>query len=195
MRHYLNRGEFPFQTAAECLANVSNNHDEQFVRDIAANQRRLYAFILRLVPKTADALDLLQETNMVLWKKKQDFRPGTDFGAWACRVAHYTVLTYRKKISREHLLFDDELLGLIAAEAHVETGNFDEHLVALAECLQKLPPKDRDLLERRYADNLSPRHIAQAIDRTARAVAQALYRIRGTLLDCIDRTLAEGVKR
>ena len=57
---------------------VSDEKIEQFVSLLTRYQQRVYLFILSLVPDRADAEDVLQETNLVLWQKFDDFTPGSD---------------------------------------------------------------------------------------------------------------------
>ena len=38
----------------------------------------------------------------------------TNFNAWACRIAYFRVLNYRRKKSREKLVFDDDVLDYLA---------------------------------------------------------------------------------
>ncbi len=76
------------------------DHDE-FTSQLVAVQRRLYAYILTILPNLADADDVLQDTNSVLLRKRKEYAAGTEFGAWACRVAYFEVLALRKKRQRE----------------------------------------------------------------------------------------------
>ena len=57
-------------------------------------------FTTTLLPVAADAEDVLQEANMVLWEKFDQYVPGTSFFAWACRVIRFQVLKYREKQAR-----------------------------------------------------------------------------------------------
>ena len=78
----------------------------QFVRLLTQHQRRVYGYILTMVVNWNDADEILQETNLRLWEEFDRFEPGTDFAAWAIRVAYYQVLTWRKKRDRSRLVFD-----------------------------------------------------------------------------------------
>ena len=55
---------------------------EQFVERLGSCQDRLFAYILMLLSNRDAALDVLQETNLVLWRKAAEFdrsrtsRPG-----------------------------------------------------------------------------------------------------------------------
>jgi DNA-directed RNA polymerase specialized sigma24 family protein len=80
----------------------------EFVALLTASQRRLYAFICTLVIDRTDADEVLQETNLALWEQAERFEAGTDFVAWACRVAYYKVLKLRD-VSKRHRVKPDAL--------------------------------------------------------------------------------------
>ena len=61
--------------------------EERVVQRIATCQDRLFAYILTLVPRRDVARDILQETNLVLWRRREEFVAGTSFVAWASKVA------------------------------------------------------------------------------------------------------------
>ncbi|HPM80105.1 MAG TPA: sigma factor [Candidatus Anammoximicrobium sp.] len=58
-------------------------------------QSRVYAYIRALVFSGADAEDVLQEVAVVLWRKFDQFEPGTRFDQWAYRVASIQVADFR----------------------------------------------------------------------------------------------------
>jgi len=88
---------------------------ERFVQQLTGCQTRLYAYILMLLPNHDNAADVLQETNLVLWRKADEFVDGTEFGAWACRIAHFQVLAWLRDAQRDRHVFDPELLGSLPA--------------------------------------------------------------------------------
>ena len=77
----------------------------EFVQLLTQNERRLYAYILSLVPRWADADDILQETNLRLWEEFDKYLRNTDFASWAMRVAFFQVLTFRKRHGRDRSPF------------------------------------------------------------------------------------------
>src|SRR5262245_20003868 len=123
---------------------------KQFAQELTRLQRPLFVYITRLVSRPADAEDVLQEVNRVLWEKIEGYQPGTNLGAWAARVAYYEVLTWRKRQARQRLRFSDHTLELIADEAGLDSEAESDERQALHGCLDKLPPADRDLITRRY---------------------------------------------
>lgn len=168
--------------------DLSPDDNVSFVRQLADAQRGLYAYILQLLPNRTDADDVLQATNLVMWTKRGQFVEGTDFAAWAARIAHFEVLTQRKRKSRERLRFDDALVEQLSREAADDPGSVDLVLQMLRRCMDKLGDADRELLNMQYADDLAARQIAERLGRSPGAIAQATHRIRMLLLKCIDES-------
>lgn len=162
---------------------------DPFVILLTNAQTALYACILSLLPDRAAARDVLQETNLTLWHKADDFEAGTNFLGWAARIAHYHVLNHRRKLGRDRLIFDDALLEQLAERQAARVESFDRREEALRGCLEKLPPDQRRLVERRYAPGGSVQALAAAAGKSAGALSQTLYRIREALLNCVHASL------
>ena len=89
---------------------------EEFARLFSRNARRIYGFIMTLVFNHHDAEEVFQNTSVVLWNKFAEFQPGSNFFAWASRIAYYEVLSLMKQ-QRRWRTFSDEALELLANEA------------------------------------------------------------------------------
>jgi RNA polymerase sigma-70 factor (ECF subfamily) len=165
----------------------ATDRNEIFVRDLTGAQALLYGYILTLLPRRDAAADVLQETNLVLWRKSSEFEPGTNFTAWACSIARYQVLAYLSNKGRDRHRFDDELLATLARRIDARLENLTERQDALRTCLEKLPSRDRELVIARYTKGSSVKAIAERIQKTENAISRSLYRIRGLLLDCVQR--------
>ena len=60
-------------------------------------------------------------------------------------------------------------------------------LPAMRECVEQLPPRSRELLQRRYADNENATALARGLRMNADAVRQQLLRIRLAVKECVER--------
>jgi RNA polymerase sigma-70 factor (ECF subfamily) len=167
------------------------NRDE-FIGELTPAQASLWAYVYSLLPDQAAAQDVLQETNLTLWRKAGDFQPGTRFLSWACQVAYFHVLSHRRKLRRDRLVFDDEVLAYLAERQADRALELGDRLAVLRGCLQKLPAASRQLLTERYAPGASVKGLAEASGRTIAALSQLLYRIREKLLQCIETAQAAG---
>lgn len=163
-----------------------------FLRLFLQNERRLYAYILTLLPHRADADDILQEASLVLWDKFDENNPPADFAAWGCRIAYFKVLDFLKKRRRSRVQFSQQMLERIGETAvdHADTLQLDERREALQRCIEKLRPNDRHLLVQRFADGATTQSTAAQVGRSVDAVYKALGKIRQALFDCVTRALA-----
>jgi len=163
----------------------------QFVRLMTRYERLVYSYILGLVPNWADADEILQETNVRLWEEFNKFVPGTNFAAWAVRVAHFQVLTWRKQTSRRRLVFDERVIESLADEPVWSDDAFEAQQRALGDCVAELPDHSRELLRQCYARGSKIKDVAARFERTPGSVYKALERIRSLLHGCIQRKLAD----
>ncbi|QOV90939.1 sigma-70 family RNA polymerase sigma factor [Humisphaera borealis] len=165
--------------------------DEAFLQAFLSHQRALYAYTLTLLRAHADADDVFQEMGMALWRKRQEFRAGSNFYAWASRVAYLEVCNFRAKLARQRkkIAFDDTLLERVSSKAVQLAPELEERRLALDECLKKLPPRDRVLLEKRFAPGVTIRTLAEQIGRPLEGLYKAVRRIQDALQDCVHRTV------
>ena len=77
-------------------AGRDQGHDrnEQFIRLLTEHQSHLFVYLVSLLGDVHDASNVLQETNIVLWRRSAEFAEGTNFGAWSRTIAHFQLLAY-----------------------------------------------------------------------------------------------------
>jgi RNA polymerase sigma-70 factor (ECF subfamily) len=172
------------------MAITGSDRAIDFVAQWTAHARRVYSFILSIHPHWADAEEAFQETSLVLWEKFEEFEPGTDFTAWACRVAYYKVLAVRRRKQRGPMAFSEAFMEAIEQEIAVQTPNVSSRHEALHHCLTQLSDRDRDLVRRRYSDGATVKSVADDVGRSADGIYKSLNRIHQALLACIRHTLA-----
>ncbi len=158
------------------------------------HQRRLLFFILGIYPNRDAAEDILQETNHVIWSKRDEFEVGTNFLAWAKTIAKFQTLSFLKsRSSKFWLQFDSELVQDLASEIEERETNLADRKRMLADCLDGLSEIDRELVQRKYTLKESNKKIGRAIGRSEGGLKQAFLRIRRMLRECVSRKeLAEG---
>jgi RNA polymerase sigma-70 factor (ECF subfamily) len=146
----------------------------------------------RLLANRSDAEDVLQEASLVMWEKFDPRRPPDDFAAWGCRIAYYKVLEFTKSARRGRARLGRLMLERVGETAVEAAGvlELDDRREALAGCLEKLGPRDRDLLARRFADGATTKSTSEQVGRSVEAVYKALAKLQQSLFDCVQRTLA-----
>jgi RNA polymerase sigma-70 factor (ECF subfamily) len=163
--------------------------DAEFVRLFSQHARRIYAYLYLLLNNAVDTDDVFQETSRALWENFTQFTPGTNFAAWAERVAHFQVLTFRKRRQRDRLQFSDEFVAAVSLRREEMLESLELRRAALDGCLEKLRDPDRQLLQLRYADGGTVIDADRLVGRSVDAVYKALNRIETMLVECTQRAL------
>jgi RNA polymerase sigma-70 factor len=186
--------EGPISGAEDSSPREANEPNrEEFARLFARHARQLYAFIMTLVFSHHDAEEVFQNTNVVLWDKFAEFRLGSNFFAWASRIAYFEVLNLMKQ--RRVALLSDQAMDALIVEATALADQSTARMDALSECLSRLTPADHELIQDRYFYQHPPKQIAAMRSRSLDSVYRALSRIHNLLLNCVERTLAREDER
>jgi RNA polymerase sigma-70 factor (ECF subfamily) len=165
---------------------------DHFIELYTKYESRLRGYVLSLVPRWSDAEEIAQRCSLILWKKFDQFEPGTNFYAWACQVARLEVKEFRKRNSRERVIFSDAFVDAVADQAIDMQMELPERMSALQQCVEKLPRQHRELLRLRYDERRSVGSVAKVVNRPIETVYKALSRIRQALHHCIDAQLSAG---
>jgi RNA polymerase sigma-70 factor (ECF subfamily) len=182
----------PIEQAMEQGSAHEAERRKQLVALMTRHQRRIFSYIYALVPDRYDAEDLLQETSLIICEKFDDFEEGTDFVAWACQIAYWRIRYSRQKFARSKVVFNQEVLEAVAQTAETMIEELDDRHEALANCLAKLHPRDRQLLLTRYEPGCGVEEAARCSGRSIQAAYKALNRLRKLLFDCVSNQLAAG---
>lgn len=167
---------------------------ESFVRLFTRNEPALRAFTRSLLPSWDDVDEVMQNTGVVLWRKFSDFEPEADpaneFFRWACVVARFEVLAWRRDKARDRHVFDEDLVEMLALEAEEKHETLRDERKALEKCLAKLPENLRKIVVAAYEPGVRLNEVARDLGKSATAFYKKLNRTRALLLDCIREEVA-----
>ena len=170
--------------------NMPPTPAEQVQMLFVRNEGAIRAFVRALQPALADADDVLQETFLTVSRKAADFEPGTNFVAWACGIARLKVLENFRQKKRTNVLSEAAISALADEPPTSDLTGLREE--ALSRCLEKLAPKSRDLLWRRYSGRQDSDEMADGLGMTSTAVRVALSKARAFLRDCVSFELKKA---
>jgi RNA polymerase sigma-70 factor (ECF subfamily) len=175
---------------ADCRGETS----ESFVQLLTSEQFRLQHYITMLLGNVDAAQNVLQEANLVMWRKVNEFTMGSDFGAWARQICYWQVQAYLRDKQRERHVFSNILIAELASQESTAQDELESR-VALRDCMSKVSSANAGLLRDRYADDLSIAVIAKKLGKTESAIKVQLMRLRRILAQCIERNLAHSTLR
>lgn len=165
---------------------------EAFVGQLTNSQTQLYGYVYSLLGDHSRAADVLQETNLVLWRKLDEFQPHRPFLPWAFAIARFQVLAHLRDHKRDRLLLDAELAETLSPHVERQLASLPDDAASLQLCLQKLSSDHRQLIEKRYFRSMSIRGVAEDVNRSVSSVKVTLLRIRRQLAECLQRRALEG---
>ncbi len=168
---------------------MDEEEEREYVALLADHQSMVRGFVISLMPGVPGADDVIQETNQLLWKKRKDFELGTNFKAWALRIARFQVMAHLKTARRQRwVTLDDTTAELMATEleTRLEPEREERRLLALKTCLGKLGDAERDMLLRRYWKNQRLQDFCAITGLSLSNIKITLFRLRAGLKRCIQ---------
>jgi RNA polymerase sigma-70 factor (ECF subfamily) len=165
-----------------------------FLRLYVEHEEALRGFVRSLVPTLEDAREVMQEAAAVLWRKFETLGTVDDFRRWAFGVARFEAFNFNRARRRDRLIFDEEVVHLLAHEAEEEAANHEVEARALEQCLKKLPESQRLLVQAAYSPGVRIDELARASGRSPMSLYKTLHRIRIALVDCTRLVLRKEVR-
>lgn len=156
-------------------------------------EQKLYRYVRRISNFAHEEIEeVLQETFINIYRYLNTYNPKLSFSSWAYRIAHNQMISaVRKKKARPQYVFGDDdvdILSLIPSDADVEqevAQKCDNEVVAQA--LQELSDKYRDVLVLQYFEGLTYQEISDVLQIPVRTVGTRLNRAKKQL----EKSLAD----
>ena len=118
-------------------------------------QRRLYAFIRRMVTDHDETQDVLQNTFIKAWNGLDNFRADSQLFSWLYRIAYNESITHLKRMRRGLFVSEDAVI-----ERLTTTLDSSEHFSGdaiqrkLQTAVMRLPDKQRAVFNMKYFDEM-----------------------------------------
>lgn len=166
----------------------------QFEALVLQHHVRLRVFVRSLGVDSDWVDDIAQEACLTAFRQWQSFDQTRDFGKWVRGIAANIVRNEVRKDSRRQRIMHSELSAILlkrqdrsdlrnAVQAEPITVD------AIRDCVAKLGPTSRKVIEGRYRENLRGEELAERLDMTAVNIRQTLVRVRRRLKQCVELRL------
>ncbi len=171
------------------VERVQRGDKQAFWDVILQVQQEVRLFIAVVAPSSELVEEILQSTLLRAHDILPKYELRRTFVQWLKGIAR-NLLRQELHARARHLSMAGSTLEAIVAEAclgDAETPAIEaaEPDPALRECMDRLSPHARDLLERRYRRGLPLNKIAQQFKKPADTICVTLHRIRETLRQCL----------
>ena len=172
------------------LVRSAQAGDRQAFHDlVVAAQTEVRLFAAARAPNLDLAEEAVQAGFVTAYERLHDYQPRGTFVPWVKGIVLNRLreeLRTRRRLGGNDLL--DQLLVEPAANASEEAiaTTADEEIARLRCCLERLAPRARLMLARRYTDGLPVARLAQHFHQSEAAITGLLHRIRRSLRTCIE---------
>jgi len=158
------------------------------VKGLMRDRAKLLAYTHAIVRDREVAEDLFQEVVSIAIQKHDEISNADHLLLWARRAARNKALESLRKKKYRPLALDREVLDLLEAPwKRLDELDSRSEMDHLRECLDKLAPKTRKVVNLKFVDGLSGIQIAETVGNEVRSVYVALTRAYRSLEECIRR--------
>lgn len=149
--------------------------ESAFVEAVEQYSPLLYRHIRRLVLFHDDANDLLQDTFIKAWTNLEAFRGDSRFFTWLYRIAMNNCFTFlANEQKRESLLEKGDIaMEVLEADPYFDGGEIE---LKLQKALLSLPPKQRQVFQLRYYEEMKYEEMSELLGTSVGAL-KASYHI------------------
>lgn len=158
----------------------------------------IYFMMLKMVRKEDDADDLTIEAFGKAFNRLHQYSPSYAFSTWLFKIASNNCIDFiRKKrikvtsMDSAYTNSDGESVSIDIESSEKDPEEVAIHLEkvkTMREVVKTLKPRYRDLIEKRYFQELSYEEIAKDMDLPLGTVKAQLFRARAFLADLMEKT-------
>ncbi|MGY8675991.1 MAG: sigma factor, partial [Verrucomicrobiia bacterium] len=92
------------------VESPSGNGHEAFVRALTKHERVVRGYIRGAgIARPEDLNEIVKEVSLTVWEKFDQLREVEEFPKWACVIARYRVLEFRRQRYRDRLVLSDKV--------------------------------------------------------------------------------------
>jgi RNA polymerase sigma-70 factor (ECF subfamily) len=173
------------------IQQVQEGNLEAFGQLMDVHVRRLRAVIALHAPVPHLIDEIAHETYVFAFNHIHDFQRGTSFFAWIKSIAWNLLRAEIQRFSREQAnqsKYAERRVVEVAPQKAPE--HAVKELDGLEKCLERVPPRLKQLLQMRYHLSFSTEEIADRAGQSSAWVRTTLCRLRKQLKDCVEDRLA-----
>lgn len=174
---------------ADALVRLVQAGDREAFRSLFLAFERPLRCYLSAHASSAEMVDeVLQATFVACYESIRTYEPRGTFSFWLRGIARNRLLKELRQRARHDHVGADVLEATLAEVAAAQVASAPDHAdPRLQHCLDQVTPRVRDLLHRRYVDQVSVKQMAVELAHTETWVSVTLHRARAFLKECLQK--------
>jgi RNA polymerase sigma-70 factor (ECF subfamily) len=179
------------------IAAQSEASDEALIRSMADGDKRafkmLYArhhmrvfrFVLRLAGNESIAEEVVNEVFLEAWRHAQDFKGKSRVGTWLLSIARFKTISECRRRSESQL--DESVAAVIEDPSDTPATSMEKHERSdiLQECLAKLTPIHREVINSIYYQGKKIEEVAQSLGAPISTIKTRMHYARNRMAELL----------
>lgn len=162
------------KTDEQLIAKALKGNKQAWLNLLKRYEKQIYNYGMRMTGKNEDALDLMQEVFISVFRNLSTFRNEGSFKSWMFRIAHFRCIEfYRRKKPMQGL---DDTPEIESEESSVaDSIHTDQENKQLISAMQRLPLAQKSVVELKFFGQFTFDEIAEQTGMSANTAKSRLY--------------------
>lgn len=139
---------------------------------------KLYRMAIRITFDTAEAEDIVQDTLIKVWDKREEWPQLASIEAYCMTICRNLSLDRREKKEAQHIALDENLHNRPDVSTPYDKMAASDSIRILGELLKGLPQTQQDIVQLREIEGKSYKEIATVLNLSEEQVKVYLFRAR-----------------
>jgi RNA polymerase sigma-70 factor (ECF subfamily) len=162
------------KTDQQLIAKALKGNKQAWINLLKRYEKQIYHYGMRMTGKNEDALDLMQEVFISVFRNLSTYRNEGSFKSWMFRIAYYRCIEfYRRKKPTQGLDDTPELeSNEVSAAESIHTRQENKRLI---NAMQQLPLAQKAVVELKFFGQFTFEEIAEQTGISANTAKSRLY--------------------
>jgi len=158
----------------QLIAKALQGNKQAWINLLKRYEKPIYNYGVRMTGKHEDALDLMQEVFISVYRNLATFRQEGSFKSWLFRIAHYRCIEfYRRKRPMDGLDDIPEIeCEQAPSEQHIDSAIENRLLI---QAMQQLPLAQKSVIELKFFGQFTFDEIAELTGMSANTAKSRMY--------------------
>ena len=152
-----------------------------FRNDIFPLKDKLFRLAFRITLDRAEAEDVVQETLIRVWNKKDEWKQLDSVEAFSLTICRNLSIDRSQKKEAQNVEFNEDLHDRVDSSNAIDSMEHKEKMQIIRRLFDNLPEKQRSIMQLRDIEEKRYKEIAEILDITEEQVKVNLFRARKSI--------------
>lgn len=164
-----------------------------FRNDVLPLKNGLYRFALRITLNPAEAEDIVQDTLIKVWDKRESWHEIESIEAFSMTICRNLALDRLKKKGNDNITFEEATIDPATTSTPYEQMLLRDRIEQVRRLINALPEKQRSCIQLRDFEGKSYKEIATVLGISEEQVKINIYRARQTIKQRFEKLEQHGL--